>query len=236
MNTAGKTTPKPWNGAIAALPILTIRRLASPPRGPSWRCAASGSIRPRRRAPNWLAAATLSKPSSPPASTRATPITVSGSTGSPPMSFCAKPPISSGTLVKQADKPFSKTAPTSCQHCRAGANRKVQAIPSRLCILVVDDDPLLIKSLRDTLETDGHVVTAVNSGQEPEIHTLRINNLGQAQFTTLFFFHRYSGRLATCLTPPSRSWPGCAACPRRSRARRRCDRRTTVAARWPGSD
>ena len=30
---------------------------------------------------------------------------------------------------------------------------------------VVDDDPLLLKSLRDTLETDGHVVTIANGGQ-----------------------------------------------------------------------
>ena len=32
-------------------------------------------------------------------------------------------------------------------------------------ILIVDDDPLLIKSLRDALETDGHVVTPANGGQ-----------------------------------------------------------------------
>jgi PAS domain S-box-containing protein len=36
----------------------------------------------------------------------------------------------------------------------------------RLRILVVDDDPLLLKSLRDTLEADGHDVTAANGGQE----------------------------------------------------------------------
>ncbi len=38
--------------------------------------------------------------------------------------------------------------------------------PSRLRILVVDDDPLLIKSLRDALETDGHLVTTANGGKE----------------------------------------------------------------------
>jgi CheY-like chemotaxis protein len=32
-------------------------------------------------------------------------------------------------------------------------------------VLVVDDDPLLIKALRDTLESDGHDVTAVHGGQ-----------------------------------------------------------------------
>jgi len=36
---------------------------------------------------------------------------------------------------------------------------------SRLRILIVDDDPLLLESLRDTLELDGHVVTVANGGQ-----------------------------------------------------------------------
>ena len=37
-------------------------------------------------------------------------------------------------------------------------------IPSRRRILIIDDDPLLIKSLRDALETDGHIVTPANGG------------------------------------------------------------------------
>jgi signal transduction histidine kinase/ActR/RegA family two-component response regulator len=41
-----------------------------------------------------------------------------------------------------------------------------QALPARMRILVVDDDPLVTKSLRDILESDGHVVTIANSGQE----------------------------------------------------------------------
>ncbi len=36
----------------------------------------------------------------------------------------------------------------------------------RLRILVIDDDPLLLQSLRDTLEGDGHVVDVANGGQE----------------------------------------------------------------------
>ncbi len=36
----------------------------------------------------------------------------------------------------------------------------------RLKILVVDDDPLLIKSIRDILESDGHAVVTANHGQE----------------------------------------------------------------------
>jgi len=38
------------------------------------------------------------------------------------------------------------------------------SVPSRRRILIVDDDPLLIKSLRDALETDGHIVTPANGG------------------------------------------------------------------------
>src|SRR5690606_17476117 len=35
----------------------------------------------------------------------------------------------------------------------------------RLHVLVVDDDPLLLKSLRDTLESEGHAVVTTSSGQ-----------------------------------------------------------------------
>jgi signal transduction histidine kinase/ActR/RegA family two-component response regulator len=41
----------------------------------------------------------------------------------------------------------------------------LQALPRRLTILVVDDDPLILKSLRDILEADGHRVTAAAGGQ-----------------------------------------------------------------------
>jgi PAS domain S-box-containing protein len=40
-----------------------------------------------------------------------------------------------------------------------------RAKPGRLRVLVVDDDPLLLKSLQHTLETDGHAVIAANGGQ-----------------------------------------------------------------------
>jgi PAS domain S-box-containing protein len=39
-------------------------------------------------------------------------------------------------------------------------------VPARRRILVVDDDPLLLKSLREILESDGHSVTTANSGRE----------------------------------------------------------------------
>ena len=40
-----------------------------------------------------------------------------------------------------------------------------QASLPRMRILLVDDDPLLLKSLRDILETDGHLVVSANGGQ-----------------------------------------------------------------------
>jgi CheY-like chemotaxis protein/anti-sigma regulatory factor (Ser/Thr protein kinase) len=50
----------------------------------------------------------------------------------------------------------------------AGVNQEpvVFTVPTRVRILVVDDDPLLLKSLRDILETSGQVVTVANGGQE----------------------------------------------------------------------
>jgi len=48
----------------------------------------------------------------------------------------------------------------------AGACPRPQQPPSRLRILLVDDDPMLTKSLRDILEQDGHVVTAADGGQK----------------------------------------------------------------------
>jgi signal transduction histidine kinase/CheY-like chemotaxis protein len=38
------------------------------------------------------------------------------------------------------------------------------AMPPRLRILLIDDDPLLLKSLRDILKADGHVVVVANGG------------------------------------------------------------------------
>jgi CheY-like chemotaxis protein/anti-sigma regulatory factor (Ser/Thr protein kinase) len=40
------------------------------------------------------------------------------------------------------------------------------ARPPRLRILLVDDDPLILKSLRETLENDGHLVTSAIGGKE----------------------------------------------------------------------
>ncbi len=41
-----------------------------------------------------------------------------------------------------------------------------QTPPARLRVLVIDDDPMLLKSLRDILESDGHVVATSTGGQD----------------------------------------------------------------------
>jgi signal transduction histidine kinase/CheY-like chemotaxis protein len=44
--------------------------------------------------------------------------------------------------------------------------RRAQAAPERLRLLLVDDDPLFLKSLGDLLESDGHMVTEASGGQQ----------------------------------------------------------------------
>ncbi len=50
------------------------------------------------------------------------------------------------------------------------SNPSVESIPiapsRNLRILVVDDDPLILRSLQETLEADGHMVTVANGGKE----------------------------------------------------------------------
>lgn len=47
-----------------------------------------------------------------------------------------------------------------------GQPEKTLQVPSRLRLLVIDDDPVLLKSLRDALETDGHVIITMSGGAE----------------------------------------------------------------------
>jgi len=68
--------------------------------------------------------------------------------------------VGRGTLVSLR---FPVAAPDSEEAPRAHEPPAVPARPLRL--LVVDDDPLLLKSLQDILEGDGHAVTAVKGGQ-----------------------------------------------------------------------
>jgi PAS domain S-box-containing protein len=62
-----------------------------------------------------------------------------------------------GTTVRLSFSMATITAVTPSQATTATVGPK--------SILIVDDDPLLLKSLRDALESDGHVVTVASGGQ-----------------------------------------------------------------------
>jgi PAS domain S-box-containing protein len=62
-----------------------------------------------------------------------------------------------GTLVRMN---FAIAQPATAV---SSGSHRAPAGPLR--ILIIDDDPLLLKSLRDALETDGHDVTSANGGQ-----------------------------------------------------------------------
>jgi len=57
--------------------------------------------------------------------------------------------------------PVAPAAPVA-----ATPSRRTQAAPDRLRLLLVDDDPLFLKSLGDLLESDGHMVTEASGGQQ----------------------------------------------------------------------
>ncbi|HEY2781149.1 MAG TPA: ATP-binding protein [Steroidobacteraceae bacterium] len=68
--------------------------------------------------------------------------------------------VGKGTTVRLNFPAFTSSVVSS-------PKTKVSAVVKRrLRILLVDDDPLLIKSLQDTLQEDGHVITATHGGRE----------------------------------------------------------------------
>jgi PAS domain S-box-containing protein len=80
----------------------------------------------------------------------------------------------------------------------------------RLRILVVDDDPLLIKSLRDTLEYDGHLVVTADGGQAGiEAFNVSLNN-GEtfaAVITDLGMPHADGRKVASAIKAASPTTP-----------------------------
>src|SRR5262249_7554656 len=64
-----------------------------------------------------------------------------------------------GTLVRLT---FDAAPPAGAA---VEANGALSRPPTRLRVLVVDDDPILLRSLRDVLEGDGHVVLVANEGK-----------------------------------------------------------------------
>jgi signal transduction histidine kinase len=89
----------------------------------------------------------------------------------------------SGTTVRLS---FSAYTSSSVSTARVV---KLPALGRRLRILLIDDDPLLIKSLQDTLQEDGHQITATHGGEagidaftaahkRGELHDIVITDLG----------------------------------------------------------
>jgi len=64
-----------------------------------------------------------------------------------------------GTTVRLSFPAYTASAVTNTQVIKA------PFVSRRLRILLVDDDPMLIKSLQDTLQEDGHQITATHGGQ-----------------------------------------------------------------------
>jgi CheY-like chemotaxis protein len=67
--------------------------------------------------------------------------------------------VGRGTTVRMSF-PVSPVASVTSPEASAS-----HALTSPRRILIVDDDPIVLRSLRDTLEADGHAVTAVDGGQ-----------------------------------------------------------------------
>src|SRR5262249_2904470 len=72
------------------------------------------------------------------------------------------------------------TTPVSPSPQRAVAS----TVPARLRILIVDDDPVLLQALCETLETDGHVVITAHTGQGG-IDTFRAACAGSEAFAVV---------------------------------------------------
>src|SRR6266446_481731 len=59
---------------------------------------------------------------------------------------------------------YKVTGVQTCALPISAVSATASAVPP-LRILIVDDDPLVLKSLRDTLEADGHGVTTADGGR-----------------------------------------------------------------------
>jgi CheY-like chemotaxis protein len=68
--------------------------------------------------------------------------------------------VGHGTTVRLSFPAYTASAVTSTV-----LSKTVGTMVRRLRILLVDDDPMLIKSLQDTLQEDGHVIAATHGGQ-----------------------------------------------------------------------
>ncbi|HEY3863105.1 MAG TPA: ATP-binding protein [Verrucomicrobiae bacterium] len=75
--------------------------------------------------------------------------------------------------------------PCATQAAQPGQAAPEVSVPPRQRLLLVDDDPVLIRSLREVLESDGHVVVCAQGGQEG-IDTFRAACAGREAFDAVF--------------------------------------------------
>jgi len=86
----------------------------------------------------------------------------------------------------------------------------VYAVPSRLRVLIVDDDPLLTKSLSDILEAEGHSIVTANGGQagiDTFHEALRQNNSFAVVITDLGMPYIDGRKVASAVKVASPSTP-----------------------------
>ena len=84
------------------------------------------------------------------------------------------------------------------------------AVPTGLRILIVDDDPVLLNALRDTLESDGHTIVTAGGGQEgiAAFHAAVNNNQAFAVVVTDLGMPYVDGRqVASAVKAASQSTP-----------------------------
>ena len=83
-------------------------------------------------------------------------------------------------------------------------------VPERLRLLLIDDDPIILKSLGDALEADGHVIVTANGG-EAGIAAFRLPVAGAAEFdaviTDLGMPYVDGRRVATAVKEASHTTP-----------------------------
>ncbi|HEY4263513.1 MAG TPA: response regulator, partial [Schlesneria sp.] len=68
--------------------------------------------------------------------------------------------------ASQKGTTFRLLFPVGTAPAESSSSEAEVEVPPRQRILVVDDDPLLIRSLTEILELDGHIVVSANGGQE----------------------------------------------------------------------
>jgi CheY-like chemotaxis protein len=78
---------------------------------------------------------------------------------------------------------FRLTFAAAVVHAPVSAAPPVE-VPTGLRILLVDDDPVLLKSLRDALEADGHSIVTANGGRDG-IETFRESHENQQFFAAV---------------------------------------------------